>query len=1472
MDNSHSLLAVVEKLPYHLRTRWLKENHSIKIKEKRNCRLTDLVNFISLAAEEASDPVFGKAVLTGIKKKTGSFAIVAGPTTPKVTEQCIKCKGNHFVTQCHSFKSLKIKDRHTLIQSKGLCLNCLKPGHYSRECPSTIRCTVDGCGKKHSKFLHFPTRNLSQSDQVVPGVPQPSNQGMPAVVPQISNFANSSEGKLALPIVPARVRSPNSDTYVDTYAMLDTGTNATYCTEELFKRLGATGNKRHIELTTISQERLQIETTVTTLLVSDVQDSKNPLKVPEVTVRPGLNIDLSGLANKGELRHWPHLSNLEIPEIRDVNKVHLLIGQDCADLLMPQEVRKGRPGEPYAVLTPLGWAINGPVNQSSHSARSSHFVQQRTELTGDLEKLWALEGANSEEVGMSVNDHKTLQIWDESKEIVDGHYSLDIPFKAKEPNLYDNRIMAERRLHSLRKRLEKDSSLKSKYTTEIHQLLEKGYAEQVPSEELKRDDGKVWYLPHHPVLNPKKPDKCRIVFDCAATHKGTSLNDHVHQGPDLTNKLIGVLLRFRQEPVAFMADIESMFHQVKVNVKDRDVLRFLWWDNSGLIIPYRMTSHLFGGVWSPSCANYALKMVVKDNEGTGNQLAMETINNNFYVDDCLKSLADVNTAIAVAEEVKRLLAEKGFHLTKWVSNSLDFMKTIPKEDWGKSFGTQDLSGEKLPTERALGLLWNVGQDHFEFDAQIEDKPKTKRGVLSALSTIFDPMGYVSPCVLKARLLFQQLCRLNKGWDEGLTARLENQWSDWLSQLQYLNTFRIPRCLNPLDVKFKAAQLHHFSDASECAYGAISYLRLTTEDATHVGILMAKSRLAPLKGSTVPRLELAGAVEAMRLDKLLRQELELTLEESVFWTDSTIVLWYLQNEGKRFQTYVANRVSRILAHTKPVQWRYVPTSQNPADDASRGMTAEELVSSSRWVHGPDFLKLSHSQWPQQPAFKCTELEKIAEVKRNPVVYSTKSDVDSTNTLLNYYSSWFKLKKAIAWMLRLKQILRKKPTTSGPLSARELQASELAIVKYVQCSLSNTDTRPQLAKLRPVKSKAGLLRVGGRLNSADLDDDAKHQLILPHKHHVSRLIVEDCHMVTGHAGVERVLAETPQRYWILKGRKLVKVIVSQCIPCRKSRGKTEVQLMADLPKERVTPYEPPFTCVGVDYFGPFNVKRGRSEVKRYGCIFTCLAIRAIHIEVAHSLDTDSFINALERFIARRGAPRMIRSDNGTNFTGARAELRRALLQWNQGKIHNFLLKREIDWKFNPPGASHMGGVWERQIRSVRSVLAGIMKQQTMDDENLVTVLTVAEGIVNNRPITKLSDDVQDERPLSPSHLLMLRGGPTLPPGQFEAKDQYRKRWKQVQYLADIFWSRWLSEYLPALQERQKWLKLTSNLKPGDLVMVCQDHTPRNQWPLGLVTGTRAGNDNIVRAVEVKTAHGIFERPITKICLLEASGEDQ
>ena len=293
------------------------------------------------------------------------------------------------------------------------------------------------------------------------------------------------------------------------------------------------------------------------------------------------------------------------------------------------------------------------------------------------------------------------------------------------------------------------------------------------------------------------------------------------------------------------------------------------------------------------------------------------------------------------------------------------------------------------------------------------------------------------------------------------------------------------------------------------------------------------------------------------------------------------------------------------------------------------------------------------------------------------------------------------------------------------------------------------------------------------------------------------------------------------------------------------------------------------MGIDYFGPFYVRQERRLVKRYGVISTCLAVRAVHLEDSFSLDTDSFILALCRFIARRGQVKVIRSDNGTNFTGGEKELRVIIEGWNQAKIHDALLQKGIKWVFNPAAASHHGGVWERLIRSTRKILGGLVKEQRLDDESLLTLMCEAETIINGRTLTIVSDDPKDLEPLTPNYLLLLRQDTPLPPGLFVKSDMYsRRRWRQVQYLADVFWGRWKREYHPLLQERQEWFRPKRNFAVGDTVIVVDESTPRNVWVNGRITEVFPDKFGFVRRAKVETKTSTLERPISKLCLLESA----
>ena len=645
-----------------------------------------------------------------------------------------------------------------------------------------------------------------------------------------------------------------------------------------------------------------------------------------------------------------------------------------------------------------------------------------------------------------------------------------------------------------------------------------------------------------------------------------------------------------------------------------------------------------------------------------------------------------------------------------------------------------------------------------------------------------------------------------------------------------------------------------------------------------------------------------------------------------------MLRYIANERQRFHVFVANRVQLIRDHSHSNQWKYVATKENLADDASRGLNGLALLEGQRWLEGPEFLWKPENEWPQQPSTLGQVPDDDPEVRKvtTSSAVSINQVDNTTNKLIKSFSDWHRLRRAVAVFLRVKETLRKRRnnrlnvkngTTSGdrnladqrspattkvvkfksaeephsPVTVQDLATVELAILKFVQASAFGKEVHAlkegEKNKLRGQKKGGikndspvrrldpfldnGVLRVGGRLRRADLPFETKHPVILPKKSHVTTLLIRHAHKRLGHAGRSHVIATLREKYWIIKVNAAVRHVTSKCVFCRRNHGKPGEQKMADLPRDRISP-APPFTYTGVDYFGPFLIKEGRREVKRYGALFTCLVSRAVHIEVASTLESSSFIQALRRFIARRGPVREMRSDNGSNFVGAHNELLQAIQEMDHEKIRAKLQRENIDWTFNPPAASHMGGVWECQIKTTRKILAGLMDEYShcLDEESFRTLLCEVEAVINSRPLTTVSGEPDDLEPLTPNHILTTKSNVILPPpGKFQKNDVYmRRRWRRVQYLANLFWTRWKKEYLVVMQERRKWQHPQRSLVEGDVVIIREENVPRNAWSLARVVRVEPDAQGLIRSVVVKTRETTLRRPINKLVLILPKEEQE
>ena len=1005
LDTQASIVEMLSRLKPYITYRWVREVMDYKRAHDKYPGLSKFVEYIRKQAEDANDPIYGQIgsnssnrqqSVDSKPKKTASYrtdtntnakpadAVVGGTSAPRnggdtgngrrrkpVTIPCVVCKEMHRLFYCDPFRKMSVPERLEIVRKHSLCENCLLNNHTIDRCKNPAVCSIFGCGKKHTKFIHQDAAASSESDNTS------SAHCVTVCESESINVSDGSDTKTSLacnkpkmgvvvPIVKVCVNSVK-----DVHVLLDNASTATFCSQRLVDELQLKGVEVEYKLNTISAVNESKRSVVVDMKLTSY-DGSIKLNLNDVHVVGSIPVNMPRI----DLGEYDHLSKVEVTDLEGVQEVDILLGQDHAEALIPLEVRKGGRGNPFAVRTMFGWSLNGPVSTAGPVGKRvmSHFVCTG-DVDADLMRLWEIESDGfGEQLSLSNEDREVIKLWDANVRLEGGHYELPVPWRPG-MSFPNNIYVASNRLDSLLKNLTKRDHT-ARYDQEIKKLLDQGYAELVPDPEILTGSH-VWYLPHHAVVTPKKPGKVRVVFDCAAKYRGESLNDKVFQGPDLNNKLVSVLLRFRENPVAIMADIEAMYNQVRIPVYDRDALRFLWCNGKGDVVHYRMTSHLFGGVWCASSSTYALRRVLVDKQ-VGDQIS-KVVKDSFYVDDCLDSVQSDAEAAKIIFGTKEVLGTAGFNLTKFISNSQSVMAQIPESDRAK----EAKEFECGPQSKALGVRWDVQCDEFYYVIDIDLSQKvTKRSMLSTVASMYDPLGLMGPLVIAGRLVLQDVVRLKVSWDDQIeSGEILDRWRSWTSALvRHISRFRFPRCVKPLGGVSGDVELHHFSDASSKAYGCCSYVRYTGGDGcARVTLLMAKGRVAPMKQVTIPRLELQAAVLSAKADAMLRSELRLTIPQSYFWTDSEIVLAYLRNNTSRFHVFVGNRVSIISSLTKVEQWHHVSGAENPADLITR-VQCSKSMDLVKWIQGPAFLLQPSDHWPKADGGEEYDLQGDPEVKR------------------------------------------------------------------------------------------------------------------------------------------------------------------------------------------------------------------------------------------------------------------------------------------------------------------------------------------------------------------------------------------------------------------------------------------------------------------------------------------------------------
>ncbi|GFS89959.1 integrase catalytic domain-containing protein [Trichonephila clavipes] len=862
------------------------------------------------------------------------------------------------------------------------------------------------------------------------------------------------------------------------------------------------------------------------------------------------------------------------------------------------------------------------------------------------------------------------------------------------------------------------------------------------------------FCPHRAVIKPSSTTtKLRVVFDASLslslsckTTKGTSLNSLLGVGPKLQRDIFEILLNFRIPRIVFTADIEKMYRQILVADEDQKYQQILWRNNSNENIgTYKLKTVTYGLASASFLATRCIKQIVLDDKDNPN--LSRVLKEDIYMDDLLSGADTSNNAISICKDIAHVLSTRGFHLRKWNSNSTEFLAQFSEHS---SHDTRvEFSKDSNESSKVLDLFWNSSNDTFGFQPSLElTPPLTKRRIFSESSKIFDSLGLLSPCTVFMKIFYQKLWLTKTDWDSPIPQQLTEDWLKFQKAFNAINYLTVPRWV--ILTADNTVELHGFADASSLAYAAAIYCRQKHNGKTKVQLLASKTKVAPVKQVSIPRLELCDAHLLSKLFKSILRTLKHYTFDVFAWTDSKIVLSWLSSHPRKWKTFVANRTSEIRNVLPTKHWRHVPSKENPADIASRGIDPKCLPDCKLWWPGPPWLRLETSSWPKAES-SCDEASDEEEIRS--------------------------IKKQIS-----------------------------------------LPPKSPLRSLHPFIDEHGLVRVGGRLQNSQLRFNSKHPIILPSQHSISELLIKEQHIAHLHAG--------------------------PTLKCNKFKTSTTTpQLMGNYPKHRVTLERPFFSC-GIDYAGPVLIickkGRGTKSTKGYIALFVCLATKAVHIEAVGDLITDSFIAALRRFRARRGAPLHIYSDNGTNFVGARRKLDEIRKLWlslpTNEAISYYLSKSSIYWHFIPPSSPHFGGIWESGIRSVKFHLKRVLGETILTFEELTTLLTQIEGLLNSRPLSYFQRSF-------------------LQPPTTEIVSEL------LQNIKRGFWKKWSSEFISSLQPRKQWQDAQPNLKEDDIVLI-KEEGPPGTWPMARVLQVHPGNDGLVRVATVKTQNSVLRRPVHKL----------
>ncbi|XP_008182033.1 uncharacterized protein LOC103309131 [Acyrthosiphon pisum] len=1384
--------------------------------------------------------------------------------TTKPERSCPCCKASHSLDSCGQFLSLAVDERSNWMRENSLCFNCFSDSHWSNKCRSKPSCKQ--CSRNHHTLLHMGGRNTKEK------VSEPKAKSSLCASHLTPTASTSCSVMLGTALVHVRDRS---GTWQTVHALVDCASQISAVTVSCADRLGLKRTRWTAPVTGLAGHP-----------VTSVMGRVDCIVQPRFAPEPSLSIRAWVLPSiTGDMPHKTlhstikdKFSNLALadPSFNVASSVDMLLGADVYATIMNGHKIDVGASLPSAFNSVFGWILIGPVPNTNVEPLHALPVSLTLSIEEQMNKFWDIEEPEAAP-DVFTEEGKCESIFrNECIRLPSGRFSVPLPFRSHVlPTTFaGSRLMAVKRFESLERKLLANPQLQTLYKEFMDEYLALGHMSIAPTPGH-------YFVPHHAIYKADDGDaKIRVVFDASARcSTGPSLNSCLLPGKKLQQDIIDVLTRFRIHQHAFTADICKMYRQIQVLPEYRKYQHILWRSSPhDQLVEYQLNTVTYGVTCAPFLAIRVLHAIAETDCTDADQVR-DALLYQTYVDDICVGSDSVESALELQSSLQFILAKSGLELKKWSSNTPDILSSVPASDrvcTPLPFNDSEDGGTKV-----LGLQWNPNNDFFSCALRFQPSPTfTKRGVLSLVARIFDPLGLFGPTVFWAKCIMQRTWQLGLEWDDPLPPDIHADWSSFLSDLPTLSTIRVARHFGTF--KQSACYLMGFCDASQLGYAAVVYVLVANSSGDQPAILVgSKTKLALMKPLSIPRLELNAALLLARWLGRIKQTLDphIKIVGTYGWTDSMIVLSWLTVPHTSFKVYVSNRIHQIRTILPDCQWSHIESTNNPADCASRGVMPSELTKLSLYWQGPAILRANPSTWIRlvAPIPLCSLPEVL------PVALTTQINrQDWPEEWFNRFSSYDRMIRVTTLMHRFINHCRRtkfEPSPTLCLNVTEVDCATRSIIRESQsihfCTLLSelstgrrVSSKP-LARLAPFVDDVGIIRVGGRLRHSTLSYGCKHPILIAKRSHLALLICRRWHRLTCHSGPRVMISLILRQYWIVAIRSVAHDVLRHCSVCVRLTAKPPQPLMADLPAARVQQFRP-FARVGVDYAGPLQMRELKLRKSRiykvYIAVFVCFSVKAVHLELVSDLSTDAFLAAFDRFVGRRGLPCEIFSDCGTNFIGADKQLQ-ALITSPQGQLAITTNSRpNCKWHFNPPSAPHFGGLWEAAVRSTKRLLVRTMSSHVFTYEEFTTVLIRIEAVLNSRPLTPASTDPHDLECLTPGHFLIGQPLLAVPPrSNPDTTRNLTNRWKLLDQCHQAFWKRWSTEYLTTLQERVKWTDRVPNLKVNDMVVVVDNQAPPLSWRLGRIMELVPGPDGTVRVASVLTPQGRITRPVVKLVVL-------